>query len=234
MYKIACVHFDKEWFWEVMRKGFVKSVKQNTTAELDFRLIPPPKQTKLNWKLSSNNEKLKIWRDIVHESDKPVVLMDSDIIVLDDINDGFQGDITLTSRPGRWVNAGVVFCRPTQTARDFMDAWVKEDQRLSSGNVAGGRPTNLLRAQRKTKVLGMNQTALRVIYDDWKDHIAWVKGEIYNSCQPSLWEKRDNARVIHVKDELQHDLLRLYKGGKTQIYHTLAKELLAYYIKPKP
>ena len=229
-YKIACVHFDKEWFWSVLRKGFVKSVEKNTCAELDFRLIPPPEQTKINWKLSSNNEKLKIWRDIVHETDKPVVLMDSDIIVLDDVGDGFHADVTLTNRPGKWVNAGVVFCKPTQTARDFMDAWVEKDQELASGNVAAGRPTNLIRAQRKTKVLGMNQTALRVIYDEWKQHIAWVSGEIYNSCQPSLWNKTENARVIHVKDSLQQDLLRLYQGKKTQVYHGLAKDIISYYI----
>ena len=236
-YKIAAVHYSRNERWDRLKRGFINSVQKNTTAELDFREPEFPKEEKQEYKYTSNNFKLKIWRDIIYETDKPTVLMDTDIIVLDDINDGFKADLTLTKPYGKWINAGVVFVIPNERTRAFFDMWVAKDDELYNSTTKASRvPISLHKAWRQTKVLGQNQTALKMIYDDIPCSVEWVDGAVYNCCKGQMFmDEAENpqAKVIHVKsqeDDFQDCVMRAVTGQKYGKHHKLVERILSYYV----
>ena len=200
--------------WDKLLLGFENSAKANTNAEVAVHEMPDLKaDTRLE--LSTNHYKLKKWREIVRNASVPLVLSDTDICFLDDIEDGFtEHPITLTSRARRWCNAGVVFVNPGKEANDFFDRWCEMDDWLHQGDRdAGGNPIRLKEAWVETGVKGHNQTALAKIKDEFE--FGWVPGHVYNASQREEWNK--NPKVVHVKDSLRIDLLLNRKRGRVPI-----------------
>jgi hypothetical protein len=200
--------------WEYLLKGFVNSANQNTTAEVCVHELPVLR-SKVRLELATNHYKLKKWRDIVKESKNPLVLCDTDICFLGDIEDGFTDrPITLTKRFHRWCNAGVVFVRPSKGANEFFDRWCEMDDWLNQGELdANGDPKRLTDAHKKTGVYGHNQTALALIKDEFE--FGWVDGHVYNASLKKEWNS--NPKVVHVKGGLRMDLLHSRKRGRYPI-----------------
>jgi len=201
--RIVAVHFGSEWIWLKMRDGFIKSASRFHPVIMHD--VDSPADDGKRKKLRDNNYKLKFWRDLVHMATEPMVLMDTDTIVLDSIEGGFSDqDLTFTSRPGKWLNGGVVFVKPTDYSRAFFDEWVRVDEWLYQGKEKQRATERLMKAWRETGVKGQNQTALALMKDKWK--WGWADGMVYNSCQPNMWGNR-KEKVIHVKDRLQMDVM---------------------------
>lgn len=203
-----------------MREGFIRSASRFHPVIMHD--VPTPAEDDRRKKLRDNNYKLRFWRDLVHMATEPLVLMDTDTIVLDDISGGFSDqDLTLTTRPHKWLNGGVVFVKPTQYARDFFDEWVRVDQWLYEGATDSGASVRLLQAWQSTGVRGQNQTALALMKDKWS--WGWADGMVYNSCQPRMWGNK-NEKVIHVKDGLQMDVM-----GKKPTFRKAFKKIAQFY-----
>ena len=232
VYSIATSLFGENKVWNKLKRGFITSTGQNTNATVFVYHTEPPGTRQLRQQLLANHYKLKKWRDVVYEAQNPVVLMDTDIIVLDDIDECFSDHITLTSRGHRWCNAGVVFVNPTEESRKFMDAWCDMDKWLSMGAVNyNGDSERLIKAWAECGVRGQNQTALRKIYDDWSHIVQWVPGEIYN-LDPFFSDSFTNeTKVIHVKDSLRTNLGFHLSGLRTKrVHRDILKKIEKYYL----
>ncbi len=82
-----------------------------------------------------NTHKLHSWCDCVQAATEPVVLMDTDMLVLGDLEDAFDPpigfdvrphpfDVAYTVRPGpHLINAGVMFVNPTEAGKRFIREW---------------------------------------------------------------------------------------------------------------
>lgn len=210
--------------WEKLLEGFVNSANKNTSGKVIVHRIDRLRADKRT-ELCVNHYKLKKWRDIVHQAKDPIVLCDTDICFLDDIADGFTDmPITLTSRAERWCNAGVVFVRPCQEARDFFDKWCEMDDWLHQGKTdIRGNPLRLKQAWKKTNVPGHNQTALALIKHSF--NFGWVSGALYNASMKQEW--MGNPKIVHVKDSMRRDVMR--SAGGRQPQYELAKKIIKYY-----
>lgn len=207
--KIITVSFDpdKTNFWSRMRKVFVHSVKQHMPGvEVIQHIIPAPayEQGKAV-NLTYNTEKLRIWNDYQQQSKEDTIFIDSDMLCLGDARPGFNGvkDIGITFNPqGTFppLNAGVVFAKPTQDAKDFFYQWEYVNKMMYDDKD--------LHSIWKAKYLGMNQAALGFMIKS--GYHSWIKdldARIYNVTDP-LWSRMtDDAVFVHLKGQLRTALL---------------------------
>lgn len=210
LYTIGSVVFGDSFFCR-LAAAFERSIETNChNAELvmvDGRKPEPYKHYSGKW--TSNNYKLHIWQELVHDAERPLVLMDCDMIVLRDLWPAFEQnefDVAITRRPGKnWLNGGVVFVNPTKKARRFIDRWVEWNDKFYAD------VNRLIVARRRH--YGLNQTALVHMLDkegpgDCK--LLELPCNLWNNCDQT-WKNfdRDTCYALHIKSELQ----RAVKSG---------------------
>ena len=228
-YWIAGVNFGNHKIWSTLSDGWMRTVIHNTDAGCIIRNVawpPGERQRYLKPSHMENNWKLKWWREIVYQVDLPVVLMDTDCLVLQDIDTAWTEqphDIILTERGNKWVNAGVIFVRPGKTANKFFDDWIKADDHLLS----------LSRNKRNMDtggyhIVGQNQLSLWSIFQENKKIIGWVPCQTYNSCEDRYWTQ-EGSKVIHVKSALRTEVMRAMQGRKVRRYPDIVQRILPYY-----
>jgi len=145
-----------------------------------------------------NTRKLAIWRDMAWGAQRPIVLLDTDMLVLRPLVDAFadfEGEVGITVRPDGLLNAGAVYLRPGEAAQGFMDRWCEVNDALFEHEF------ELMAWQEKQP--GMNQPALRKLLDQgepvcelpcWK----W-------NCMDSCWRdfQLGETGVLHLKGALR-------------------------------
>jgi hypothetical protein len=150
-----------------------------------------------------NTEKLRRWRDAVHEHEGNIVFLDADTLVLKDLAPAFQGDfdLSLTTRPGtKRINAGVVFVKANANSRRFFDRWVEENDRIMSN------PAML--ADALLKHGGVNQASLlELLNQSHGSTIAELPCKIWNSVDQTWAEFDADTRVLHIKGKLRDSIL---------------------------
>jgi len=218
-YRIVGVSFGIAW--RRLSSAFESSVKANAThGELEMIYAsPPPVVPGIARTYANNTYKLRLWAEAVYRSPLPVVLMDTDTLVLRDLRRAFREefDVAYTTRPGELpINAGVVFVNQTDAARQFMADWqAVNDQLLVDVH-------QLVSAI--SEHAGINQAALLRLLAT-RDHIASVKPlacSEWNSCDQT-WEQLDeNTAVLHVKGLLRHVALG---GGLDLLAHGVPDNL---------
>lgn len=174
--------------WDLLKRGFVNSVKKNTNAELV--LIEEKKEF-------GQQYKHQVWAKEARKANCPVVLMDTDTIILNDISEVFEQDfdIAITTRDSKnWLNAGVVFVKPTQKAYRILELWTKEID-------------NAKNYRRKTGHAGYAQPVFVWLYNNNKfdGKIIKVPCNKYNCVQE--WGSYKTASVIHIKSGLRRSLM---------------------------
>lgn len=188
---------------------------------LEVHELPPPERMGKRGAIGFNTEnsyKLDYWATLLSESTEPIIFTDCDMLMLGDPSDGFNGgdwDVALTQRKPegqpRWFNAGVVFARPNDAARRYMEAWRDANAHLLN------RPKEHKRW--KSKYAGMNQAALgmamekEMLPDDCK--VGHLPCALYN-CGDNEWRKADieQIRLLHVKGVLRDVVLGRNKSRK--------------------
>lgn len=215
-YQIVTVIFDaNELGFDRLRAAFIRSARANAGPDAAIRVIQvrrPKCEAVYKPTYPDNTQKLHIWRDVVKAAKIPTVLLDIDTLVLRDPSAAFdegEFDIGITVRPHKmWINAGAIYARPTRGARDFMDAWVTENDRLYA------EPDEMYDALKRHN--GLNQTAmLNMIESGIPTTCTMAKLECvtWNNCDQT-WVHFDpkTTAVLHIKGGLRKYALEQWPG----------------------
>ncbi len=217
-YHIIGVVFDNnEPGFDRMIKAFEKSVLCNA-PHAQLRIVHttrPLCEKGYKPTYPDNTRKLHVWRDEVHKAEIPMVLLDVDMLILHELIPAFDEaggnwDIGITVRPHRmWINAGAIYAKPTQGARDFMDAWCEVNDRLYSSRSA--LSTALKRHN------GLNQTAMLHMLEECGNHprgckVHKLQCTTWNNCDQT-WKDFDleTTAALHIKGGLRRYALEARK-----------------------
>lgn len=185
--------------YDRLAEVFKTSVRQNTTAELEFVGDKEPPEG-----MNTNQFKLDLWKDAVAKADKPLVLIDCDMVVLRDLGDAFdeEFDIGITTRPSKsWFNGGVVFVRPSKKTTRFFERWkVWNDYLIDNPDE---------REKAVSQHVGLNQPAFV-----WLLEREGTDCEIKHfpcsewNCGQVTWADfgKDTTRCLHVKSILRYGI----------------------------
>ncbi len=208
--KIVSVQFDYHGLgrYEKLAKVFEHSVKKNCPSA-DFELLkvkPPEIKRKIRSKsFASNTLKLKLWLEVLKNTDDDVVFMDCDMIILKDISDAFKNhfDIGYTKRTGSRIpyNGGVVFVKNTPAAINFVELWKKINDKMYDDYTFHHKYRN--------KYAGMNQAAFGYIMENggYKAKLKPFRCDIWNSCVENWPKINEDTKIIHVKGTLRRTVL---------------------------
>lgn len=157
---------------------------------------------------SSNNFKLSLWTHTVKETDRPLVLTDTDILFLGSLEDAFDNDfdIAYTTRKGLPhikypFNGGVIFTKPTEEARNFMQNWYEIDCKMVQDMV--------FHAPYRKKYAGQNQASLGYMLENYTDaKVIALPCQIYNAAN-SVWpHMTDDTRILHANASLRKAIFK--------------------------
>jgi len=152
--------------------------------------------------VTDNSAKLEVWNRCIQEADEEVVLLDADMLVLRDVAEAFAGeeewDIANTVRPGPLLyQGGAVYVRPTDAAKEFMQAWTEQNRRILD-DVTG--------LQNWTETYGgINQAALACTIDGWEGDalLGQLPCSIWNSCAQTWETFSPDTAVVHLTGPLR-------------------------------
>jgi hypothetical protein len=191
---------NKQFFYmlEVLKLSFQENMPE---SRLEVHLIDPPRQGGKSWTITANNHKLPLWTKIVHEATEPIALIDCDMMLIGDISDAFDKDydIAYTVRPGPLpFNAGAIYVKPTQLAKDFFDLWLSVNNQMY-------RDVHFHGTYRR-KYGGLNQAALGFLLEqrEYSAQVRTLPGHVFNACH-GQWGRPGN-KLIHIKDKLRRSM----------------------------
>lgn len=176
-------------------------------AELVIMRIDPPASWKTNFGLTSNWHKLKVWVDFIErqKDGEHVVLMDSDMLVLQDLRPAFREefDIGCTRRTAtKWpYNGGVVFVKVNDRSRAFCRRWEETDEAMYQD--AG------FHDPWKLKYKGQNQASFGFMseHNDTGAVIREFPCAVWNACNEDWLRFNGDTKVVHIKSQLRRACL---------------------------
>jgi len=209
------VYFGEDF--EILTNTFKNSIEQNTNHKYIIEKMEYEKATVGKQGHFNNVRKLEKWNDFIQQADEEelVVLMDTDMVILDDLNPTLTHDIAITTRdhPIKY-NAGVVFVWPTAYAKDVFNRWYE-----MSKKILPRPPRELLK-----KYKGLTQGALALIQAEYE--LQELPCDIYNLAHTDWPRYSDKTKVIHIKDELRHACLNGIEPTdpvRKKLYHIYKK-----------
>lgn len=208
--------------WNLLEKGFVKSINQNTKGTLKLiRITPPAKREGCNYIFSSLMEKTKVWAEEIQKLRSNAVICDVDIIFKKDVREVFKKDfdVAITKRDHEaWFNSGVMFVKPTPGARKLFKLWKEKTEEIYNSKPAeNGVPEKVIQARKNTKQKHFNQPAFVELmeqgaFDGIK--ILQLPCDIYNLCNTTWENYTPNTKIVHLNPKLR-DAVLFNKVNKT-------------------
>lgn len=157
-----------------------------------------------------NLAKVARWREVLLDSDKPVLFMDVDTYArrpLAPIWD-YDFDVAYCWRPGgRPIIGGVVAARPTPEACAFLTIWV--------ANMAGVMMKPVSAWDRMAVDGGLSQTVMARLSEDPPAGVRLTLLDPYtwNACDEVWSDVNDGTRIVHCKGDLREDVLLGRRDG---------------------
>ena len=187
-----------------LRDVFVRSVRRHMPdARLHVHTIPPCEIGK-QYGLTSNSYKLAKWVEIADAIDDDTMICDCDIMFCGRVDCAFdtEFDLAYCKRSGPLpFNCGVVFLRPTETAKSVMRSWLNINDTMYK-NAAFHRLF-------ANKYAGMNQAAWGYLRDMGKLPAGVVQIDAKYNCCDFEWATEQDPRVYHIKSDLRNACLGL-------------------------
>jgi hypothetical protein len=195
--------------WGEIGKASGLSIERNASGLGTYELCQPPLPAPDGHlpSINANHAKLEYWADRVQRATRPLVLLDADCLVLEDLAHvfvlPFDVGITFQRRPDCHFNGGVVFVQPTEAAKSFFKLWLQRDQELYQND------TRLREAQNDHR--GMNQASLFQLMQRGElagIRVLEVPCQTHN-CIEHYWRLLDKGLtpvVLHIKPRLRRDL----------------------------
>ncbi|MFW6074460.1 MAG: putative nucleotide-diphospho-sugar transferase [Chloroflexota bacterium] len=203
--------------YERLTRVWAKSIEVNCpAAEVTILKIDPPKQTKRKIGLSSNWHKFKRWVDFARDQrdGENVILMDTDMIVLNDLRPAFNEDfdigLTVRTKANWKYNGGVVFVKISDATREFLRQWGEIDERMYRDEK--------FHAPYSKKYKGQNQSSLGYMVEHNESlKIREFPCAIWNACNEDWIYIDDNTKVIHLKSNLRLSCLGEVTGAPSKM-----------------
>lgn len=173
-------------------------------VDLKLHDMSVPQQVLQSRGATANHNKLAEWVRIIESTDRPVILLDADLVCKGDPLPGFEHVryFGVTARPSGQrfpYNGGVVYARPTEVARKFFRAWLAADNLLF-------KDQELVKPFRY-KYAGMNQASLGLLLElGWDRYMGKVSCEPYNVVDP--WQNWESGVFVHFKSKLRKSVLK--------------------------
>ena len=235
--KICIVKFDykedKIKLFSKLCEVLINSIKNHLPdVEIELHEIEGPDHNnynghKINRHFASNSIKLKIWNDVIQNTNKHVVLLDCDTLVVDNFLEVFDEDfdigITFRDKPNAPYNGGVIFVKPTNKSKQFFKLFLE----INNSFMIDTKKHKIY----DKKYTGYNQAALGCILEEYnndnKFKIKEFPCNIYNLCNNYNTYTYINPKIIHIKMKLREDLQNylVYNNYNniTQINKTIIK-----------
>ena len=207
--KVVAVTFSKAF--KRLTDAWEESVCRNLPGDIEVILVEPKEPEPMPGLDSfsvDNNYKLKIWRDFIKNSDEEIVCMDVDTIVLGDLKPAFNDDFdlayTIRDNPHMRINAGVIFARPTEKTKAFMDRWVELDTKILTDSK--------LNEKGKALNYGQNQASLALLLQEKPDiKLKELPCEIWNCVDQNWHNFSEETKVLHIKGHLRECIITFKK-----------------------
>lgn len=198
---------DKCKTWARLLNVFEKSVAQNMPG-VNFevkRIKAPIRVMGRSACMTYNTVKLGLWNDYIQEAEEDTILMDADMMCMGNVGNLFKQDfdvaLTFTRNSKPPLNAGVVFVKPTEKARKFINDWNMVNRRMYY------QPS--YHQQYVGKYLGMNQAALGAMIEDGKcEDVLQLPTKKWNAVDCD-WRDVDQETVfVHIKGVLRNAVMQ--------------------------
>lgn len=203
----------------------IKKVMPDVTVEL-IKIDPPHWEVKKSY--TSNTVKLDLWYKSLEATNENIIFMDCDMFVLGEMESAFDNDFDIgyTKRTKCRIpyNGGVVFCKNTNAAKDFILLWKEINYKMFKDPK--------FHRHWHDKYAGMNQSAFGYILEkcNFKAKLKEFPCKIYNACcEDWLGINQETTKAVHVKSRLRRDVFdscmsqTRYRKAVTMWYR-LAKE----------
>ena len=207
---------------------FEESIKQRMpNARLEVIRINPPKLVAQSTRhFAANTVKLTKWSEYIQSATGPVIVADCDMMLLQDISDGFKyiQDIGYTVRTGVRpkipVNGGLLFVNPTKGARKFFQIWDNVNQAMFRDR-AFHQPW-------REKYAGMNQAGFGYLLEHPVKgvHLQPLPCAVYNACSEDWSTVDSKTKLVHCKSELR--LAVLGRGCRQPRWMPIVKQWQKY------
>jgi len=199
-----------------MKEVFMYSLKKHSPEIeiIEHETVYPKEKFKSSAPSHFENVyKLGIWNNIIQKAKEPVLLIDCDILILQDISvletmDNLK-DITLTTRTDKPYNtsancnAGFIYVKPTKEAKDFFNEWYELSKNFDP-------KTNKWRGLYK-KYKGATQTTLGYLREEkkYENNISEIPCYIWNcaNLDYSFFNDKE-TKVVHIKSKLRKYILK--------------------------
>jgi len=180
-------------------------------ADIRARIIEPPDHRgAVKIPFLSNTYKLAFWVAAVEEAyldGENLILSDSDMLCTGNPEPVFERefDIAYTVRDDHTnipLNGGVVYVKPTEAARRFMQEWLKIDERMYED-------WNFHQPWR-IKYAGQNQASFGYLLENPVEGVTLLElpTRIYNAVNTDWHRIGSDTVFIHIKSQLRKAVLR--------------------------
>ncbi len=169
--------------------------------EAVVRLLRPPHLSQRSTHQERNQYKLEQWNRAVQTATENTILMDVDMLVLQEIAHVFQHDFdvcyTRRTKARMPLNGGLLFVKPTESAKRFFCDWTALDERFVTQCAEYRRYIR--------KYGGQNQASFGYMLEHYPClcRIRSVPCTLYNVCQEEWGRVNSQTRVIHLKSSLK-------------------------------
>lgn len=204
--KIISVYFDyrNRSTYKKLSDIWLYSLKKNTpSADVELiKISAPDTRNSIKKSFSSNTCKLDVWVDCIDRYDCPILFMDCDMLVLDNVLEPFNKDfdIAYTLREHKLpFNGGVLYYKPTTAAKKFMHRYRDVNNKMFKN-------PGFHKAYRR-KYAGMNQAAFGYMLEEESKKVNIAKlPDIWNLCEK--WNNMPvDTKAVHVKSALRRACL---------------------------
>lgn len=189
---------------------------------------PPivPEDERALMRFGENTEKLRLWVKLLKEiEDEHIILIDSDMMVLNDISFVFDEDFdigaTLRAERARIpYNGGVMFVKKNERSIKFFEEFEKINNKMYNDRE--------FHKKWREKYAGMNQAAFGYMVENYEGEIK-IKNfpckEFNNCCPDSSKFLKEKPKIVHIKGVLRDVCLGKIKDDKFSYVSRIWKEI---------
>lgn len=165
--------------------------------------------------------KLERWNDIIQSSEEPVLLLDTDLLILDCLNDitKKKDDIIITNRHYSTIkyNAGVILVNPSLGSKRFFQQW------RDTSSIDFKSTDEYWRGILNTAKGATQSTLTELLCNQAFCSVGYLSCAVWNSAVTDWPRFSDETKILHIKGNLRKYILNDCTDNQV---HKLDKNLI--------